>query len=309
MIIYRKNSDFKGLRPVVTIGMFDGVHRGHRKLLDSVVLKAKEIDGEAVVITFEPHPRIVLSQEENGLSFLTSLDEKIDLLKEAGIEHLIVLEFTERLSRMSACDFVKEILVDGIGVNYLIIGFDHTFGYKGEGCEETIRECASKYSFSIERIDALVLNGSVVSSTKIRRMISGGDLEGAGGMLGYDYFMKGIVIEGNKLGRGMGYPTANMKPDYLYKQIPGDGVYAVEVFVKGKLHKSMLYIGRRPTITENLGERTIEANIFDFEGDLYGNLITTFFRYRLRDDVEFDNRELLREQIEKDKEDTLRILG
>ncbi|MCD4770708.1 MAG: bifunctional riboflavin kinase/FAD synthetase [Bacteroidales bacterium] len=309
MKIYRKYSDFKGLKPVVTLGMFDGVHKGHRTLLEAVAKRADETGGKAIVLTFEPHPGIILSKRENGLNFLTSLDEKINLLEEAGIKHLIVLEFTKALSRMSACDFVKEILIDGIGISHLIIGFDHSFGHKGEGSGETIKECAYKYSFSVERIEAFVFNNSVVSSTNIRKMLSGGDLDGANSMLGYDYFLKGTVIEGDKLGRSMGYPTANLKPDYPYKLIPRDGVYAVDVQVRGKLYKSMLYIGRRPTVAEGQGERTIEANIFDFEGDLYGGSITVYFRHRLRDDIKFDNRELLREQIEKDKEETLRILG
>ncbi len=307
MNIYRKYSDFKGLKPVVTIGMFDGVHKGHRTLLEAVASKANETGGEAIAITFEPHPRIILSKKDNGLNFLTSFDEKINLLEDAGIEHLIVIEFTKELSRMSADDFVKEILVDGIGISHLIIGFDHSFGYGAEGSGETITECALKYGFTVDRIEAFVFNGSVVSSTIIRKMISSGDLEGANSMLGYDYFLKGSVIEGEKLGRSMGYPTANLKPDYPYKLIPRDGVYAAEVLVNGELHKSMLYIGRRPTIEKGLGERTIEANIFDFEEDLYGGSITIFFRYRLRDDIKFDNRELLRKQIEKDKEDTLRF--
>ena len=308
MKIYKGYSGVEFKNPVVTIGMFDGVHLGHQSLLDAVKQAAEKINGEPVVISFEPHPRIVLTKNSDSLRFLTSLDEKIALIKKAGIKHLVVLPFTKEFSALTACEFVEQILVKEFNTRHLVVGFDHRFGRRGDEGEDTVSECAAKFGFSIERIGAYIKDGISVSSTNVRNLIKEGDLQKANELLGYDYFLKGKVIDGLRIGRSMGYPTANLKPDYSYKLIPCDGVYAGEVSYEGKIYKSMLYIGTRPTLKEGGGKRSIEANLFDFEGDMYGKAMTIYFRHRLRGDLKFANKQLLREQIDRDKEDTLRIL-
>ena len=241
--------------------------------------------------------------------FLTSLDEKIKLLEKAGLDHLVILPFTQELSRMEACDFVRSVLVEGIGVNRLIVGFDHHFGHKGGGSANTIGECASKFGFELERVDAVEENGISVSSSLIRSLIRTGNLREANSLLGYEYFLQGSIVKGMRIGRAMGYPTANLKPDYDFKLIPDCGVYAVELELDGDIYKSMLYIGTRPTIAEADGNISIEAHLLNFEGDLYGRSLTVHFRHRLRGDIKFANKELLRDQIDKDKEDTINLLG
>lgn len=289
--------------------MFDGVHRGHRALLDSVIRKAKAIGGHSVVMTLDPHPRIVLSGGDSSLRFLTSLDEKSQLMDEAGIDKLVVLPFTRELSRMESCDFVKKYLVDKIGVKHLILGFDHHFGYRGYGDAVTVTECAGRFDFGVDRMEALKEGQEVISSTTIRSLLLEGSLERANHLLGYSYMLKGKVVEGKKIGRLLGFPTANISPDYSYKLIPADGVYAVEVILDSVKYNAMLYIGPRPTIERDKGRRTIEVNIFDFDDDIYGREITIKFRHRLRGDKKFRSREKLLAQIEKDKAESIRLLA
>lgn len=309
MKIHKGYSDFKAVKPVVTIGMFDGVHRGHKSLIERVLSVSKEINGEPCAISFEPHPRIVLSGGDKSLRFLTSLDEKIALLDRAGIDHLLLIPFTREFSRIKACDFVRDVLVEGIGSHNLVVGFDHQFGHKGGGSADTVGDCAEKYGFRMERIEPYIEDEAPVSSSTIRDLIIKGDLNKANSLLGYDYFLKGSVVEGMKIGRAMGYPTANLKPDYDYKLIPASGVYAVEVGLDDKLFNSMVYIGTRPTLAESDGKRTIEAHLLNYDGDLYGKSISLHFRHRLRGDIKFENKDLLKEQIDRDKKDTISLLN
>ncbi|MBS0010384.1 MAG: riboflavin biosynthesis protein RibF [Bacteroidales bacterium] len=309
METYFGHEGFRSYRPVVTMGMFDGVHRGHRALLDSLVSKADSLGVESLVITLDPHPRIVLSGGDSSLRFLTSLDEKGGLMEEAGIDKLLVIPFSMELSRMQACDFIRKYMVDIIGVQYLILGFDHHFGYRGQGNALTIADCAARYDFGVVRMEALKDKDMLISSTSIREMITAGELEQANKLLGYSYILKGKVVEGRKIGRLLGYPTANIAPDYPYKLIPADGVYAVEVTLDGIDHKAMLYIGPRPTIERYTGMRTIEVNIFNFNDDIYGKDISVCFRHRLRGDRKFSNKEELLDQISKDKDEAIRLLA
>lgn len=306
---YLGHKGFRSDKPVVTTGMFDGVHRGHRILLDSVIDKAKLLGAESVVVTFNPHPRIVLSENNSSLRCLTSLDEKSQLMEEAGIDKLLVIPFSHELSRMAACDFVKKYIVDIIGAKHLILGHDHHFGYGGHGNAITINECSGSYSFTVERMKALKEGNRIISSTTIRELLSEGSLELANKLLGYSYLLKGKVVEGKKIGRLLGYPTANIDPDYSFKLIPADGVYAVEVILDSVIFKAMLYIGPRPTIESEKGRRTIEVNIFDFNDDIYGKDITVSFKHRLRSDRKFSSREKLLAQIEEDKAESLRLLS
>lgn len=289
--------------------MFDGVHRGHKHLIDYLVGKARSLGGESVLITLEPHPRVVLAGDHSSPRFLTSLDEKRQLMEAVGPDKLMVIPFTRRLSRLSACDFIKDYLVDIIGVQHLVLGFDHQFGYRGYGNAETITGCADRYGFGVDRMEALKNRDLVISSTTIRDLISRGSLARANSLLGYPYLLKGRVVEGKKIGRLLGFPTANIAPDYKYKLIPADGVYAVEVSVDAAVYIAMLYIGPRPTIESKDGKRTIEVNIFDFDKDIYGKQIIIRFMHRLRGDRKFNSRELLLEQIRKDKAETLRLLS
>ncbi len=306
---YLGHKGFRSDKPVVTLGMFDGVHRGHRALLDSVISKAKLIGADSVVMTLDPHPRIVLSGSGSSLRFLTSLDEKSQLMEEAGIDKLIVIPFTSELSRMPACDFVKKYLVDIIGAKHLVLGHDHHFGYRGYGNAVTINECAFSCGFGVERVKALKDGDKVISSTTIRELLSEGSLALANKLLGYSYLLKGKVVEGKKIGRLLGFPTANIDPDYSFKLIPADGVYAVEVILDTGIYKAMLYIGPRPTIERGKSKRTIEVNIFDFNDDIYSKDIMVSFKHRLRGDRKFSSREKLLAQIEKDKAESLRLLS
>ena len=289
--------------------MFDGVHRGHRALLHSLISKASSLGTESVVMTLDPHPRIVLSEGDDPVRLLTSLDEKIQLMEEQGIDKLVVIPFSKGLSRLSSCDFIKKYLVDIIKVEHLILGYDHHFGYRGYSDAVSIKECALKYGFGVERMEALKDGNEIISSTTIRELISLGSLDRAIGLLGYPYILKGKVVEGKKIGRLLGYPTANIETGNPYKLIPADGVYAVEVKLDKLTHKAMLYIGPRPTIEKEAGKRTIEVNIFDFEDDIYGKNITVRFLHRLRGDMKFSTREQLLEQIDKDKAESIRLLS
>jgi riboflavin kinase/FMN adenylyltransferase len=309
MHIHRGYENLNLIRPVVTLGIFDGVHLGHRVLLDRLVTKAKEIKGEAVVITFSPHPRMVLAENNRSLTFLSTMDEKINLLRKAGIDHMIILEFTRAFSRMKACDFVRNILLEKIGTKNLIIGYNHHFGRSGEGDFNTIRQCTKELDFMVERVEGLHSGEGAISSSSIRDALLKGKLDEANKLLGYMYGVSGTVIEGKKIGRSIGFPTANIKPDDEHKLIPFGGVYAVEVIIGGKSYPGMLNIGSNPTINSDPGFRSIEVNILNFNEDIYGSSITVIFRKRLRDEVKFENLEKLSEQMELDKQSTLELFS
>ncbi len=308
MKIYYEGDNLRIVKPVITIGMFDGVHRGHQLLIRSVREAAQKAGGESVILTFDPHPRILLSKDSGNLRFLTSLEEKKGLLEEAGIGHLVVMPFTRELSMTTACEFVERVLVGRFGIEHLVIGFDHHFGYRGQGASETITECADRFGFDYSRVEAVDDNGVVISSTTIRNWLADGRLQEANRLLGYEYFLEGRVVRGRKVGTAMGYPTANLVPLYPYKLVPKEGVYAVEAIAGGKRYKAMLYIGTRPTYEEWGGEKAIEVNIFDFKGDLYGENLTIIFRYRIRDDIKFETTGLLYRQIDEDKKKALELL-
>jgi riboflavin kinase/FMN adenylyltransferase len=294
--------------PFVTVGVFDGVHLGHRALLDHLAIRAKKSGGESAVITFDPHPRLVLPGKNRGLLFLSTLDEKKKHLAESGIDHLIIMSFTRILGNMEACEFIREILVEKIGTKHMIVGYDNHFG-KGKGGDfKTIRECAGLYDFEVEQVEGVFAPEGIISSTAIRDALINGRLEDANRWLGYNYTITGKVVGGRKLGRALGFPTANIEPSDIFKLVPADGVYAVEVIHdKRKLH-GMLSIGFNPTVNKDRSGRSIEVNIFDFDKDLYGQTINVIFRFRLRDERKFENTDQLAEQIKLDKKLALRLL-
>ncbi|HOO98318.1 MAG TPA: bifunctional riboflavin kinase/FAD synthetase [Bacteroidales bacterium] len=309
MKIHQGYNNLKFHEPVVTIGIFDGVHRGHRVLIDTLTRRAEEKGGESVVITFDPHPRLVVAREQGSLAFLSDIGEKIRLLQEAGVDHLIVVNFTPAFRRMSACDFVEKVLTARIGTGYLVMGHDHHFGYRAKGNYETVNECARDLGFVVERVTGLKSGKGFVSSSLIREALLKGDLNNANKWLGYSYQLRGKVVAGKKLGRKLGYPTANLRPVYRYKLIPANGVYAVETVVRGDIKPGMLSIGSNPTVNTAEGKRHIEVNIFDFDEDIYGEEIEVLFRYRLRDEIRFGSVEALALQMNRDRSMALKLLS
>jgi len=298
-------------KPVITMGVFDGVHLGHRMLLNRVVMEAAKEDADSVAVTFDPHPRVVLTGDPGHLSFLTDLEERTELLRSTGIGHLVVIPFTYELSRMTAPEFVGSVLCNHLGVRHLITGYTHHFGRRHEGDSSTILECATRMDFRVTREDAYMIDGEPVSSSLIRKTLGEGRIDKAAAMLGYDYFIRGRVVSGRRIGRNMGFPTANITPVFEHKLIPRTGVYAVEVTIEGaaERHIAMLNIGHRPTIADSDGIRTIEVHLVDFSGDLYGRVVTVIFRHRLRDEMKFENVDALAAQLSKDREKTIALLG
>ncbi len=309
MIIHRGYENLDLVNPVVTMGVFDGVHRGHKSLLDSLVSKAKEVNGDSVVITFSPHPRLVLEQDHPILSFLTTLEEKRILLEGSGIDHLIIVAFSKRFSRMSACDFVKEVLVGKVGTKHLLLGYDHHFGREGEGNFNTIKRCSSSVDFDVEQVQKLHTEEGEISSSSIREALLNGKLDDANRWLGYYYSLGGTVVVGRQIGRSIGFPTANIKPEDQYKLIPCNGVYAVEVRLDDVTYPGMLSIGYNPTVNREGNTRSIEVHILNFERDVYGKRISVIFRKRLRDEIKFDNTRQLADQMEIDKQITMQLLS
>ncbi len=310
MIIHKGYSDLHFKDPVITMGVFDGVHLGHRMLLSRVVKEAEKSGSDAVAVTFDPHPRIVLTGDHTHLRFLTDIEERIFLLNQTGIGHLVIIPFTHELSRMTAREYVETILCRHLGIRHLVTGFNHHFGRRHEGDSNTITECSTRMDFMVTREEALTVNGEVVSSSLIRKLLEEGEARKASAMLGYDYFLRGKVVSGKKIGRGLGFPTANIAPRFAYKLIPRSGVYAVEIMVEGdtEWHAAMLNIGLRPTIKESDGSRTIEAHIINFDSDLYGKDVTVRFSERLRDEMKFSSIEELVAQLGRDRERTIALL-
>jgi riboflavin kinase/FMN adenylyltransferase len=308
MKIHEGYNNLNLLNPAVTLGIFDGVHRGHKALIASLISRAKSINGESVIMTFYPHPRVVLSENTENLTFLTSPDEKISMLGEAGVDHLLIIPFDLNLSNKEACEFIEEVLVKKIGTRYLIAGFNHHFGKKGDSDFDTIRRCAESFKIVVERVDAVKTEQGFVSSSLIRKALLEGRIEEANSLLGYEYFIDGTIVAGRKLGREIGFPTANITPGYKNKLIPKDGVYAVETLIDGLRYPGMLSIGYNPTVNDNPARRTIEVNIFGFEKEVYGAEIAVVFRYWMRDEKRFDKITLLIEQLELDKKMAIGLL-
>lgn len=300
MKVYRKLSEFTPhTKTIVTVGTFDGVHIGHQKLLSTINNLAKEEGGESVLLTFSPHPRLVLFPDDNGLKLLSTLDERIHRLRKSGLDHLIIHPFTLDFSRISAVDYVSEILVKSLGVHKLVIGYDHHFGRNREGNLEYLKNRAHEYGFEVLEIPAQEIDDVNVSSTKIRKALAQGIVDLANEYLGYEYGLDGTVVKGNMIGRKLGFPTANIKPIDQYKLVPGSGVYAVMFRNENVWFKGMANIGTRPTVTDSQ-ESVIEVNVFNFEGELYDRIVRVIFVQRLRDEVKFESITALAKQMEND---------
>ena len=307
MKIYHGIEDFTRLpNAVVTSGTFDGVHVGHQKILSRLREAAKRNGGETVVITFWPHPRLVLHPEDTSLKLLNTFEEKAELLKQQGIQHLLRIPFTREFSQLSSEEFITQIIVETIGTKKLIIGYDHHFGKNREGSFEQLKLNAPKYGFEVEEIPRQDVDHVGVSSTKIRKALEEGDIQTATHFLGGPYSITGRVVIGDKLGRILGYPTANLEIDTGYKLVPADGIYAVTVSYNHQKYNGMLYIGNRPTVQGM--KRNIEVNIFDFDDDIYGESLTINFHELIRRDTRFGDLEELKKQLHRDKDAALKIL-
>lgn len=283
---------------VVTIGTFDGVHVGHRKIIDKLVTIAKANSLRSTILTFFPHPRMVL-QQATDLKLLNTLDEKIAILENSGLDQLIIHPFTKDFSRMSAEQYVKEVLVDHIKAKKVIIGYDHRFGRNRTATIDDLVSFGEKYDFEVEQISAEEVNEVSVSSTKIRKALEDGDVKTANAYLGYCYMLSGVVTRGRGIGKDLGFATANIHIEERYKLIPKVGVYVIRTHYRGKLRYGMMNIGFNPTVQGD--KRTIEVHLFDFQGDLYGETLSVELLERLRDEQKFDSVEALRLQLEKDK--------
>ncbi len=302
--IYHHLSDFKKLEnAVVTIGTFDGVHFGHRKIVSRLVETANATGGETVILTFFPHPRLIIDPENQELKMINTINEKAAILESLGVNHLIITPFTRDFSNLSPDEYINQVLVDTIGVKHIIVGYDHRFGKDRKGCMEDLINAGKVQGFDVEEIPEQDIHDVAVSSTQIRRALLSGDVALAATYLGYHFSLKGRVIKGDKIGRTIGFPTANIFVEESYKLIPADGIYAVTVNLNEGSFKGMAYIGQRPTI--NGMTRNIEVNIFDFSQEIYGQDITMTFMEFLRHDVKFTGLEALKVQLQQDKEDTL----
>ena len=286
--------------PVVTIGTFDGVHLGHQKILQTLLDEAKGVDGESVLLTFYPHPRMILFPESHGMKLLQTQAEKMEKLSEYGLHNLIIYPFSFDFSRLTALEFVRDILVDKLHVRKIVIGYDHQFGKNREGNIDYLKEIAEMYEFEVIEIPAQDIDEVNVSSTKIRDALLQGDVDRASVFLGRPYELSGKVVRGRALGRTIGFPTANIDVNSDLKLVPAIGVYAVEVLVDGHVHRGMLNIGRRPTIVST-DDVNLEVHILDFQEDIYDKMMTIRFLSRVRDEQKFDSVEALKEQLQKDE--------
>ncbi len=308
MQIYYDLDNFKALKPVVTIGTFDGVHLGHREVISELKRISVLSRGESVVFTFEPHPRLVIAPLEDSLRLLSTTSEKINQMEQIGVDHLVIYPFTAAFSKLSYNEFVENILVQRMNISSLVVGYDHRFGQGRKGDFHSLETLSKSLNFKVEQLSQLLVDSKVVSSTKIRMAIGNGNIPKANHFLGYQYSLTGKVIEGKQLGRQIGYPTANIEIPDPHKLVPGDGVYAVKVKTGGEIYKGMLNIGIRPTFNINPDHKSIEVHIFNFDADIYGADITLIFVEKIRDEQKFAGIDQLKEQLRKDQAFALSIL-
>ena len=286
-------------RPVITLGTFDGVHSGHQSILKHLKKTAQQIGGETVVFTFHPHPRIALHPDDHGLELIQPLEERIKKLEAFGIDHLILCPFTKEFSRITATEFVRNILVNQLHVHTMTIGYNHHFGRNREGSLELLRELGQVYNFKVEEIPAFLEAEKSVSSTKIREAVRAGDIQLANRFLGAPFSFKGKVVEGDKIGAKIGFPTANINIDKT-QLIPSNGVFAVKVKSEGCIYGGMMNIGNRPTVAKE-GERRVEIHLFDFSEMIYGKELVVYLIDRIRGEQTFASVDELKAQLKKDE--------
>lgn len=330
MEVYRSVEQLPPFRnAVITIGTFDGVHEGHRKIIAHLKQEAKAINGETVIVTFHPHPRKVVSSAILGIRLINTLDEKIELLADAGIDHLVIIPFTEAFANQSAEDYIQHFLIKNFHPHTIITGYDHRFGKDRLGDYRLLEKMAPVYDYVLKEIPKHVLDEIAISSTNIREAIVHSDIDTANKLLGYDFFFGGLVVDGDKLGRKLGYPTANLKMTDEEKIVLGNGIYAVYVDCESSIvngnnqhihsgftsrwlsgndsrYKGMMSIGFRPTVDGK--KKVIEVNIFDFDREIYGETIRVYVKKYLRPEIKFNDLDELVKQIDQDKVESLKIL-
>jgi riboflavin kinase/FMN adenylyltransferase len=300
MKIYNNLDEFQKLaNAVVTIGTFDGVHLGHRKIISRLKELANETRGETVILTFFPHPRMIIHPEDQDLKMINTMDEKAHLLEQLGVDHLIITPFSRDFSNQTPEEYIKNVLVDKIGTKKIVIGYDHRFGKDRQGGLTELQQLAPQYSYEVLEIPEQDIHDVAVSSTRIRNALLHGEIDLANEFLGYPFFISGKVNRGDQIGRTIGYPTANILVEETYKLIPADGIFAVKVHLDDGEHKGMGYIGHRPTI--NGMTRNIEVNIFDFNRDIYSQPIRMELLHFVRHDMKFSSLDELTDQLGKDK--------
>jgi len=293
-----KDSAFPGA--VVTVGTFDGIHQGHKKIIAKVLEQSETLGVYSTLVTFEPHPKLVVQQQgRSHIYLLTSLNEKIKLLESLGLDALFIAKFTKAFAETPAEDFVREILVRKLNVKSIIIGHDHAFGKDRQGNEQLLRRLGKELGFQVHTVEPIRYDGGIISSTSIRRLLMAGDIKTANNYLGREYSISGAVVKGRGQGRKLGYPTANIQPDAPEKLIPKVGIYATTAEINGKILKSVTYVGARPTFEEQ--EKVIEVHLHDFNDMIYGDDITVTFNKFLRDDKKFAGKDELANAIKQDK--------
>ncbi|MFC0607187.1 bifunctional riboflavin kinase/FAD synthetase [Rufibacter quisquiliarum] len=308
MIVIRELNQFPLLaHAVVTSGTFDGVHVGHQKILARLTESARQSTGQSVVITYWPHPRTVLNPHDDSLRLLSTIEERIEALEQFGVDYLLILPFTRDFAQLTSEEYIQQILINTLHTKKLVIGYDHRFGKNREGGFDYLQANARRYGFEVEEIPRQDIDEVGVSSSKIRTALEKGDVETAARYLGRPYTLSGRVVEGKKLGRTLGYPTANLQPQDKLKQVPAIGIYAVMVKTASGSFKGMLSIGTNPTV--NGTSQTIEVHLFDFEGDLYSQEITLSFIAYMRPEEKYENLDLLVRQLHQDKATALQLLG
>lgn len=300
-------SAYKSIKPtVVTIGTFDGVHIGHKKIITRLVNTGKQEGLKSVILTFFPHPRMVL-QKDSNIKLINTIDERRHILESVGLDYLLIKEFTHEFSRLTAKDFVKELLVEKLNARKVIIGYDHRFGRNRNADIEDLKKFGEIFNFEVEEISAQDIDDVAVSSTKIRKALNDGDIEKANAYLGYHYMLTGTVTEGKGLGRQINYPTANIQIEEDYKLIPKHGAYIVSSIIDASIVYGMMNIGTNPTV--NGEKETIEVHFLNFDKNLYNQPIQIELLKRIRDEQKFDSIEMLKEQLAKDKETAFNYLA
>lgn len=303
--VYTASQSYTRQPSVITIGTFDGVHMGHQKIIKRLQ-KAAETKGlQSVVLTFFPHPRMVL-QGKNNLKLLNTIDERCEILAKTGLQHLVIEPFTNTFANLSAQAYVKQILVDNLNAKHIIIGYDHRFGKNRSANIEDLKRFGKKYNFEVEEISAQDIEDVTVSSTKIRQALEQGDITTANNYLAAPYFLTGTVVKGNRIGTDLGFPTANINIAEAYKLIPKQGVYVVEASIDNNTFYGMMNIGVNPTV--NGKKQTIEVHLFNFNKDIYKQPIKVAFLTRLRDEFKFNSVSSLQAQLKKDQENALRFI-
>lgn len=293
---------------VITVGTFDGVHAGHRAIIDTVAEKAREREARSVLVTFDPHPRNIINPGDSGIKLLTTLQERSEILEELGIDTMVVIPFDRDFSLLSSEEFVRDIIHKKIGVREFVIGYDHQFGRNREGTIETIERLGKELGFDAYVVSKREVGEKTVSSTAIRNAISEkGNVEEAVEFLQRPYRLNATVVHGDKRGKEIGFPTANLKPEHSRKIIPKDGVYAVRVRINGDWYDGMMNIGTRPTFDGKM--RTLEVNLFNFDNDIYGKEVQVRFFNRIRDEKKFDGKEELIKQLEQDEQQAKEMLS